>query len=192
MVERVKFHHELAKLFVTHLHNSQVNLAGVSFTLSPTTISEATGTPNVGEQWNKGPYVDKEHYEPYIKARYHSKISRVFPFKYLENSFCPLMKLIIKYLAYEGMFSHLYAYRIRLFMHFTRVRMMNLPYSIYRNIEKMTHYVQRKPFPQQLSSIYHFSLIKIVVLHQLYLQNIPWKTFIAHEIFISKVFSSVP
>ena len=58
MVERVKFHHELVWSFVTHLHNGQVNLAGVSFTLSPTTISETKGIPNVGEQWNKGQYVD--------------------------------------------------------------------------------------------------------------------------------------
>jgi len=49
MVERVKFHHELAQLFVTHLHNGQVNLTGVSFTLSRTTISEAIGIPNIGE-----------------------------------------------------------------------------------------------------------------------------------------------
>jgi len=30
MVERVKFHHELGWLFVTHLHNGQVNLSSVS------------------------------------------------------------------------------------------------------------------------------------------------------------------
>jgi len=58
MVERVKFHHELARLFVTHLHNGQVNLAGVSFTLSHIIISKATGIANVGEQWNKGQYID--------------------------------------------------------------------------------------------------------------------------------------
>lgn len=70
MVERVKYHHELARLFVLHLHNGQVNLAGVAFTLTPKTIAEAIGIPNVGEQWNKGKLVDKEHYEPYIKADY--------------------------------------------------------------------------------------------------------------------------
>ena len=79
MVERVKFHHELAQLFVNHLHNGQVNIAGVSFILLPTTISEAVGIPNVGEEGNKGQYVDREHYKPYIKARYHSKINKVFP-----------------------------------------------------------------------------------------------------------------
>ena len=104
MVERVKFHHELARLFVTHLYKGQVTLASVSFTLSPTTISEATGIPNVGQQWNKGKYVDREYYEPYIKARYHSKISNVFPFKYLEDRFASLMKIIIKYFTCEGRF----------------------------------------------------------------------------------------
>ncbi len=61
--------------------------------------------------------------------------------------------------------------------------MMNLPYFICINIEKMALYVQRKPFPRQFNNIYHFSLIKIVVLHQLSLLNIPWATFMAHEIF---------
>ena len=46
--------YELVLLFVTHLHNGQVNLDGVSFTLLPTTISEETCIPNIGEQWNKG------------------------------------------------------------------------------------------------------------------------------------------
>jgi len=49
MVERVKYHHELARLFVLHLHNGQVNLAGVSFTFRPETIAAATSIPNVGE-----------------------------------------------------------------------------------------------------------------------------------------------
>ena len=61
--------------------------------------------------------------------------------------------------------------------------MMNLPYFICRNIEKMATYVQRKPLPQHCNSIYHFSLIRIVFLHQLSLLNISWNTFIAHEVF---------
>jgi len=57
----------------------------------------------------------------------------------------------------------------------------------------MDHYVQRKPFPQQFNNIYHFSLIRIVVSHQLSLLNIPWDTFIAHEIFNGpQVIQSVP
>lgn len=148
MVERIKFHHELARLFVTHLHNNEVTLAGITFILSPVVISEATGILDVGEKWKKGQDIDREYYEPYIKARYKDKMKRVFPFKFLENRFAPLMKIIIKYFTYEGRFSHLYAYHIRLLMHFTRVRMMNIPYFMFRNIEKMAHFVKKKPYPQ--------------------------------------------
>lgn len=182
MVERVKYHHELARLFVLHLHNDQVNLVGVTFILTPKSIAEATGIPNVGEKWNKRQLVDREHYEPYIKAGFQRKISRVFPFRYLQDTYAPFMKLIIKYFSCEGRFSHLYAYQIRLLIYFTRVRMINLPYFICRNIEKMTTLVQRKPPHQQYNNIYHFALIKIVVLHQLSLLNVSWEDFISHEV----------
>jgi len=67
MVERVNYHREFARLFLLHLHDDQ-NLAGVTFTLTPETIAQATSIPNVGEQWNKGSLVDKDHYEPYMKV----------------------------------------------------------------------------------------------------------------------------
>ena len=53
MVARIQFHHELAYLFLLHLHDGQATLAGVTFTLTPKSISLATGIPNIGEKWNK-------------------------------------------------------------------------------------------------------------------------------------------
>ena len=47
-VSNVRVHHELAHLFVLHLHGGQSTLAGVTFTLTPETISLAIGIPNVG------------------------------------------------------------------------------------------------------------------------------------------------
>jgi len=93
------------------------------------------------------------------------------------------MKLIIKYFTCEGRFSKLYAYHIRLLMHFTRVIMMSIPYFICKNIERMTVIAKRKSYPQQLNRIYHFSVIKIIVLHHLTQFGMPWETFIAHECF---------
>jgi len=181
MVESVKYHDELARLFVLHLHDGQVTLAAMTFTLTPETIAQATNIPNIGEQWNKRQLVDRDHYEPYMKAGFQRHVSRVFPFKYLQDTYAPLMKLIIRYFSCEGRFSRLYAYHIRLLMQFTRVTMINLPYFIFQNIEKMTTLVQRKLPQQQYNNIYHFALIKIVVLHQLDLLNISWEDFISHE-----------
>jgi len=66
-VAYIQFHRELAHLFVLHLHGDQAILAGVAFTLTPETISLATGIPNIGETWNKRQKIDRQHYEPYIK-----------------------------------------------------------------------------------------------------------------------------
>lgn len=48
MVERFKYHHELARQCVINLDNNMVHLAVVNFTLSPTIIADATGIPDVG------------------------------------------------------------------------------------------------------------------------------------------------
>ena len=97
LLERVKCHHELAIQFVINMENNVVHLAGINFTLSPAIIAEATKMPDVGEKWNKRQNISKQHYEPYIKSKYHGKLHRVFPFKFLEDQYVPLMKLIIKY-----------------------------------------------------------------------------------------------
>lgn len=70
LVERVQFHHEMAKIFVAHLHNNEVTLVRVTVTISPTFISETTRIPNVGEKWYKGQDLDEDYCEPYIKPQY--------------------------------------------------------------------------------------------------------------------------
>ena len=49
MIAQTQHHHELARLFVLHLHDVHVNLSRVNFTLTLETISQATGIPHVGE-----------------------------------------------------------------------------------------------------------------------------------------------
>ena len=172
----MQYHPELTRIFVEHLHENRVNLAGVSFTISSSIISDATMIPNVGEKWFKRQDLDEYYYEPYIKPQYRNQVKRSFPFKCLENKYVPLMKIIMKCFTCEGRFSRLYTYHIMLLMHFTRVRMLNNPYYLFRSIEKMDFIVQRKPYPQKMSKLYHYSLIKVIVIHHLSLLNIPWDT----------------
>ena len=47
----------------------------------------------------------------------------------------------------------------------------------------MTVLAKRKPYPQQLYSICHFSIIKIIIVHQLTQLVVSWETFISHECF---------
>ena len=122
----IQHHRELARLFVLHLHDGHVTLAGVNFILTPEVISEATGIPNVGEVWSKRSLLDFVHFEPYIRPSFVKLLTGVFAFIFLWSEYAPLMRLIMHYFTCEGRFSQVFSYHIRLLMHFTRVRMMNI------------------------------------------------------------------
>ena len=58
-VASVQFHLELAHIFVLHLHGDQAILAGITFTLTPESVSLATGILNIGEPWHKKKKIDR-------------------------------------------------------------------------------------------------------------------------------------
>ena len=182
-ISRIQHHKELARLFVLHLRDGHVNLAGVDFTLTPEVIAQATGIPNVGEVWNKRKVLDSVHFEPFVIPTLMRHLTGVFPFRFLRSEYAPMMRLIMLYFTCEGRFSQVYSYHIRLLMHFTQVRMMNIPVFFYQNIERMVSMMQRKSPAQQYRSLYHYGLIQLVVLHQLAQQGISWEEFISRELF---------
>jgi len=160
-----------------------VNLAGVDFTLTPEMIAQATAIPNVGEVWNKRKMLDSIQYEPFIRPAFMRHLTGVFPFRFLRSEYAPMMRLIMLYFTCEGRFSQVYSYHIRLLMHFTWVRMMNIPVFLCRNIERMVPLMQRKSPAQQYRSLYHYGLIQLVVIHQLAQQGISREEFISRDIF---------
>src|SRR3984885_11736515 len=78
----IQHHTELARLFVLHLHDGQVTLAGVNFVFSPEAITDATGIPNVGEVWLKRKWLDLVYYEPYVRPTCMHNLSETFPIKF--------------------------------------------------------------------------------------------------------------
>ena len=137
----------------------------------------------MGEKWFKQTNLEMSYFEPYLKPRYKDHHKSIFPFSYLLDRYAPMMRIIMKYFTCEGRFSCLYSYHIRLLMHFTRVRMLHIPYYIFCSIDKMAYIVQKRDYNQKIQSLFHHSLMKMVVMHQLYRKKIPWDTFIAHDIF---------
>ena len=145
----------LSRVFISNLIDNQVTLAGLTFSVSTYVIAAATWIPNMGEKWFKSKDLEDKYYEPFIKPRYRNERRRFFPFNYLLDRYAPMMKIIMKYFSCEGGFSRLYTYHIRLLMHFTRVRLLNIPYFIFMSIDKMAFIVQKRDYDQQMNIIFH-------------------------------------
>jgi len=141
MIQRVQSHPVLTRVFISNIKDNKVTLAGVTFTISSVIIVAATGISNVGENWFKAQNLDDQYYQPYLKPRYRNERKKLFPFSHLLDKYAPMMKIIMKYFTFEGIFSRLYTYHIRFLMHFTRVKMLNIPYYLFKGIEKMAYTV---------------------------------------------------
>jgi len=101
-LERVQHHPKLTRLFVAHLQDNKVTLSGVTFIVLPSIITDATRISNVGENWYKAQDLDEHYYEPYIKPWYKNEVKILFPFRFLEDKYVPMTKIIIKYFTCEN------------------------------------------------------------------------------------------
>ena len=125
--------------------------------MSANAIASTIWIPSVGERWFKQENLDRSYFEPYLKPRYKYHNKSIFPFSHLLDRYVPMMKVIMKYFTCEGRFSRLYSYHICLLMHFTRGRMLHIPYYLFRSIEKMAYIVQKRNYNKKMQILFHHS-----------------------------------
>lgn len=174
-VSKTRFHEKLTDWVATHLKGETVFISGIEFNFSVASISIATGLPDNGEYWFKGMNLDLENYKPFLKTPYRDTHTHLLPFRYLLEKYALLIKTVMRFFTCEGRFSRLYAYHIRLLMHFTSQKPLNICNYLFKSISKMSEKLQLKD-KEHSPSLFHHSLIKTIVLHQLLQQILASRT----------------
>ena len=121
--------------------------------------------------------LDLDDYKLFLKPNVRDAPKHIFPFRHILDKYSPLMKLIMRYFTCEGRFSRLYRYHVRLLMHFTSTKTLNLSNFLFRSLVKMTEKIQTMG-KAHITNLFHHSLIKILVVHQLSAKKVTWKTFL--------------
>jgi hypothetical protein len=169
---------QLTKQFSLNFTGVSATIAGITFQVSEETISAATEIPMQGEKWFKGMPLDTSCYIDFIKPEYRNrKIGANIPSEYLLEPFEKLLRIIQKYFTCEGRFDKVHQYHIRLLMHFTGRSPLNLPFFLCRSLGKMADSVQAKA-DQPENNLFHFSLIKMLVVEELGNLNRDWDSFL--------------
>lgn len=166
----------LRSIFAQNFNIYKVVIIGIEFNVSVDIISLATSIPNHGDTWFKGMELHLHDYKILLKPNVREIYKQVLPFKHLLNRYARPMKLIMKYFTCEGKLSRLYKYHVRLLIHFTSVRTLNLWNFLFRSVLKMTKNIHTGGQPH-ITNLFHRSLIKILVMHQLSTKKITWETF---------------
>lgn len=82
------------------------------------------------------------------------------------------------YFICECRFNKLYQYHLRLLVNFTAKNVMNLPYYLFKSLGRMAEKVQPKK-DNPMFSLFHFPLIKILVMYELEKKKVSWKKFLS-------------
>jgi hypothetical protein len=122
--------------------------------------------------------LDLSHYHEFFKLEFrNSKFSATIPREFLLKSQSDLLRVIQKCFTYEGRFDKVREYHIRILMHFTGNNPLNIPFYLFRSLGKMVDKVQLRK-EQGDASLFHFSLIKLLVLEELRKINQDWESFL--------------
>jgi hypothetical protein len=117
-------------------------------------------------------------YIDFLKPQYRKqKIGATIPREYVLEPYEKLLRVIQRYFTCEGRFDRVYQYHIRLLMHFTGKIPLNLPFYLYRSLGKMADKVQAR-VDQLKSILFHFSLVKLLVVEELRKINRDWDSFL--------------
>jgi hypothetical protein len=177
--EKIKgYNAKLVEQFTLNFTGVSATIAGITFRVTEETLSAATKIPLHEEKWFKGMPLDILCYKDFIKPNcLNGKIGANIPSQYLREPFQNILKVIRRYFTCEGRFDRVYPYHIRLLMHFTGKKPLNLPFFLYRSLEKMADNIQAKA-DQPGNNLSHLSLIKLLVVEELRHLNKDWDSFL--------------
>jgi hypothetical protein len=138
-------------------------------------LSQATGLPAVGKNWFKNAKVEEVPWTLMFTSRKITSCDRGMPVSSLKPRWHDLLAIVKQFITCEGRFRLVFLYHLRLLMSFIGF-LLNMPYFLLRSLYKMG-----KRFRKQRSdsSLFHHGIIKIILVHQLQLQNDCWDAFIS-------------
>ena len=109
-------------------------------------------------------------------------LSKAMPRNYVKDTFSNLLYNIQRYFTCKGRYHKVYTYHFKLFLHFTGIISLDLPFYLLRSLAKMSDKVQMKVESCE-TSLFHHGLVKLIVLHELQKANRDWVEFL----FLSRI-----
>ena len=139
----------------------------LSFVVSPETVSQDTEIPRTGEEWFKATKLKLQKCDEFLKPKHIGvDMTSGIPISFLKENYSKILPVIYKYFTCEGRFHMTYKYHLRIFLHFTGKKILDLPFFLFRSLVKMSDKVQSRPECSE-TSIFHHVLIKFLVMEEL-------------------------
>ena len=130
-------------------------------------IEKVIELPRTGESWCKTTITKNVEFRSYLKPEHKNIVwKKSIPTSWLEENWQHLLQAILVYITCEGKYNRVMIYHFNLMNHFTGRNLLNLPFCLYKSLDKMAHQVKAKP-TKIIGRLSHHGLIKLIVLELL-------------------------
>ena len=134
------------------------------FQVTEESISLATKLPWEGERWHKHWLVTRASHNFSLKPKFrYVTRAKGYHHSWIKLEYIKLLTVIIHLVTCKGKFSIFKSYKLRLLAHFVDNRCLNFPFFFRHSLEKMSNSVRKNTLHPK-SSLYHHSLIKLLIL----------------------------
>lgn len=179
------YHKEVTKAFARSFREKDhhVEIGDLQFTVTESSIAQATSLPQTRERWFKNRLVQDQQWKQILKnpGMDTSIFTKGIHVSYVKEEWTTLLLLVQNFFTCEGRFGVLYVYHAKVMMHFLGDD-INLPYFLLSNLKKMCAIVQRNPRNIE-AHLYHHGLVKLLVEEQLKSKRDTWERFLIRNHF---------
>ena len=167
------YHSQLTMAFIENYNEDRVQLQSLTVRVNEISIVEAINVPAEGERWSKQKDF-KEYFSEFLilgsdkldwKNGVH--VSKIKP------EWRVPLEVIQNYITCDGRYDRVLKFHFKLLLHIHGTTQLNLPFYLFRSLQKMITKVQKHP-AHTARSVYHQGLIKLLILTQLQKEERTW------------------
>jgi hypothetical protein len=142
-------------------------------------INLATVLPATGQRWSKNCKVEEVPWTLLFQSHKVGSCDKGLPVTMLKQRWHDLLMIIKQFITCEGRYGFVFLHHLRLLMFFMGYQ-LNMPYYFHRSLFKMSNKYKRN---QANCSLFHYGLVKMIVVYHLGLHRDCWNDFLARNDF---------
>jgi hypothetical protein len=164
----------VARQFALTFDGCRAKIGDVQLEINEQFLSLATSLPAVGQRWSKNYKVEDVPWTLLFQSRRVSSCDKGLPANMLKQRWHDLPMITKQFVTCDGMYGLIFMYHLRLLMIFMGFE-LNMPHYLHRSLFKMAKRYKRN---QADTSLFHFGLIKMLMVYELGLRHDYWETFL--------------
>jgi hypothetical protein len=173
------FNPGVARQFALTFDGCQAKVGDVQLEIDEQFLSLATNLPATGQKWSKNCKVEDVPWTLLFQSRKVSSCDKGLPANKLKQRWRILLMVIKQFTTCKGQYGFVFLYHLRLLMVFMGYE-LNIPHYLHRSLFKIS---KRFKWNQFDTSLFHFGLIKMLMVYELGLHRDCWEDFLKHNNF---------